>query len=65
MPTSLEHGLKYRCRKVNRSHLTLEMRTNGTRYDIPNTTHLREKGRRKDGILKEYITKRERLDSLT
>ena len=62
MPTSLEHGLKYRCRKVNRSHYTLEIRMNGTWHDIPNMTHLREKGRRKDGILKEYITKRERLD---
>ena len=62
MPTFLEHGPKYRCRKVNWSRHTLEMRTNGTRYDIPNTTYLREKRRRKDGILKEYITKRERLD---
>ena len=65
MPTSLEHGLKYRCRKVNRGCYTLEMRMNGTRHDIPNTTHLREKGRRKDRILKEYITKRERLDPKT
>ena len=30
---------KYRCRKVNRGHHTLEMRTNGTWHDIPNTTH--------------------------
>ena len=60
MPTSLEHGPKYSYRKVNRG--TLEMRTNGTWHDIPNTTHLREKGRRKEGILKEYITKLERLD---
>ena len=43
MPTSLGHGLKYRGRKVNRGHHTLEMRKNGTRDDIPNTTHLREK----------------------
>ena len=50
MPTSLEHGLKYRCRKVNKSHHTLEMRTNGTRQDIPNTNHLGEKGRRKEGV---------------
>ena len=62
MPTSLEHDLKYKCRKVNRSHHALEIRMNGTWHDIPNMTHLREKGRRKDGILKEYITKRERLD---
>ena len=52
MPTSLEHGPKYRCRKVNRSFHTLEMRTNGTRHDIPNTNHLREKRRRKEGVLK-------------
>ena len=30
------------------------MRTNGTWHDIPNTTHLREKGGRKEGDLKEY-----------
>ena len=48
MPTSLEDGPKYRCRKVNKSHHTLEMRTKGTRHDIPNTNHLREKGRRKE-----------------
>ena len=62
MPTSLEHGLKYRCRKVNRGCYTLEMRMNGTRHDIPNTTHLREKGGAKEWGLKEYITKWERLD---
>ena len=50
MPTSLEYGLKYRCRKVNRDHHTLEMRTNGTRHDIPNIDHLGEKGRRKEGV---------------
>ena len=43
MLTSLEHGPKYKCRKVNRGRHTLEMRTNGTRHDIPNTTSLREK----------------------
>ena len=57
MPTSLEHSPKYRCRKVNRGRHTLEMRTNGTKHDIPNTTRLREKGRRKERGLKEYITK--------
>ena len=62
MPTSLEHGPKYRCKKVNRGCHTLEMRTNGTWHDISNTTHLREKGRREEGVLKEYMTKRERLD---
>ena len=62
MPTSLEHGPKYRCRKVNRGCHTLEMRTNGTRLDIPNTTHLRKKGGMKEGGLKEYITKWERLE---
>ena len=41
MPISLEHGLKYRCRKVNRGCHTLKMRTNGTRHDIPNTEHNR------------------------
>ena len=50
MPISLEHGLKYRCKKVNRGRHTLEMRTNGTRHDIPNTNHLKEKMRRKEGV---------------
>ena len=62
MPISLEHGPEYKCRKINRGRHTLEMRTNGTRHDIPNTTHLREKGERKEVGLKEYITKWERLD---
>ena len=62
MPTSLEHGSKYRCRKVNKGHHTLEIRTNGTWHDIPNTTYLKEKGRRKEGGFKEYITIWERLD---
>ena len=62
MPTSLEYDPKYRCRKVNRGRHTLEMRTNGTSHDIPNTNHPREKGRMKEGVLKEYITKWERLD---
>ena len=62
MPTSLEHDPKYRCKNVNRGRLTLEMRTNGTWHDIPNTTHLREKGKRKERGLKEYITKWERLN---
>ena len=61
MPISLEHDPKYRCKKVNKGRYTLEMRTNDTRHDIPNTTHLREKGRRKEGVLKEYITKWEWL----
>ena len=57
----LEHGPKYRCRKVNRDRHTLKMRTNGTWHDIPNTTHLREKeGRRKRG-LKESVIKWEKL----
>ena len=38
--------------KVNRGCHTLKMRTNGTWHDIPNTTHLREKMRRKEGVLK-------------
>ena len=50
------------CRKINRGHHTLEMRMNGTRHDIPNKTHLRKKGGRKEEGLKEYITKLERLD---
>ena len=63
MPTSLEHDPKYKCKKVNRGRHTLEMRTNGTCRDIPNTTHLREKGRRKEGGgFKEYKTKWEKLD---
>ena len=47
MPTSLEHGPKYRYRKVNKGCHTLEMRTNGTCHNIPNTTHLR--GRKDEG----------------
>ena len=62
MPTSLEHGPKYKCRKINRGCHTLDMRTNGTQHDIPNTNHLREKGEKKEGGLKEYITKWEKLD---
>ena len=62
MPTSLEYDPKYRCRKANKGHHTLEIRTNGTQHDIPNTTHLREKERRRKGGLKEDITKWERLD---
>ena len=41
MPTSLEHGLKYRYKKVNKSRHALEMRTNGTWHDIPNITYLK------------------------
>ena len=55
MPTSLVHGSKYRCKKVNRGRHILEMRTNGTWHDIHNTTHLREKRGRREGGLKEYI----------
>ena len=50
MPTSLEYGLKYRCKKINKGHHDLEMRMNGTKHDIPNTSHLREKGRRKERV---------------
>ena len=50
MPTSLEHGPKYRCRKVNKGRLTLEMTMNVTRNDIPNTNHLGEKGRRNEAV---------------
>ena len=57
MLTSLEHGPKYWCKKVNRGHHTLEIRTNGTQHDIPNTNHLREKGRRKEGFLKSAYPK--------
>ena len=49
MLISLEHGLKYRCRKVNKARHTLEMKTNGKWHDISNTTHLREKRRGKEG----------------
>ena len=58
MPTSLEHGPKYRCKKVNRGCHILEMRINGKCYDIPNITHLREKGRKKEGVLKSTKPKR-------
>ena len=50
MPTTLEHDPKYRCRKVKRGRHTLKMKTNGTQYDIPNTTHLREKEMRKERV---------------
>ena len=50
MPTFLKHDPKYRCRKINKGCHTLEMRMNGTKHDIPNTNHLREKGRRKEGV---------------
>ena len=50
MPTSLEHGPKYRCKKVQRGHRTLEMRTSGTWHDIPNTNHLGEKGKRNEMV---------------
>ena len=59
MPTSLEHGPKYKCRKVNRGRHALETMTNGTKYDIPNTDHLREEEGRG---LKEYITKGKKLN---
>ena len=52
MPTSLEHGPKYKCRKISRGCHTIETRTNGTWHDIPYTTHLREMGRRKEGFLR-------------
>ena len=50
MSTSLEYDPKYRCRKINKGLHTLEMRTNGTKHDIPNTNHLKEKGRSKEGV---------------
>ena len=50
MPTSLEHSPKYRYRNVNRGRHTLEMKMNGTQHNIPNTNHLREKGRRKERV---------------
>ena len=31
---------------------------NGTQHDTPNTTHLREKGRRKEGVLKSTKSNR-------
>ena len=52
MPTSLQHGPKYKCRKINKDYHTLGMRMNGTQHDIPNTTHLRENRRRKEWVLK-------------
>ena len=62
MPASLEHGPKYKCRKINRGRHTLEMRTNGTWHDIPNTNYIKEKGRRKEGF-KRVHNQRERLNS--
>ena len=57
MSASLKHGPKYRCRKVNRGRHTLETRTNVTWHDIPNTTPLREKGRKKERVLKSTTPK--------
>ena len=37
---------------------SLEMRTNGTWHDIPNTNHLREKRGRKEGGLKRVHNQR-------
>ena len=48
MPTSLEHGPKYKCRKVNSGCHTLEMRMNGIWHDIPNITYLKRE-RREEG----------------
>ena len=45
--TYIMHNASTQSRKVNRGRHTLEMRTNGTKHDIPNTNQLREKGRRK------------------
>ena len=61
--TYIMHNAITQSRKVNRGHHTLEMRTNGTRHNTPNTNHLGEKWRRKERAFKEYITKRERLNS--
>ena len=36
--------------KKSRGRHTLEMRTNGTKHNIPNTNNLREKGKRKEGV---------------
>ena len=63
MLTSLEYGPKYRCRKINRGRHTLEIMTNGTKHDIPNTNHLREKGMRKEGV-KRVNNQRERIKLL-
>ena len=64
MPTSLGHGPKYKCRKINRNRHTLEIRANGTKHDIPNTNHLREKGRKGGGKkgLKRVHNQREKLN---
>ena len=50
MPTFVEHGPKYKCRKINKGRHTLEMRMNGTWHDIPNTNHLRENERREKAV---------------
>ena len=50
MPISLKYGPKYKCMEIKRGRHTLEMRTNGTKHNIPNTNHLREKGRRNEGV---------------
>ena len=49
---------------MNRGRHTLKMRTNGTRHNIPNTIHLREREGRKERGFKKYITKWERLEPL-
>ena len=50
MLTSLKHGPKYKCRKINKGCHNLKMRTNGTKHDIPNTDRLREKGGARKGF---------------
>ena len=59
MLTSLEHGLKYRCRKINRGRHTLEMGMNGTPHDVSNITYLRERSEEERGIKRVHNQKGE------
>ena len=51
----------YKCRKINRGCHTLEIKTNGTWHDIPNTIQGRKGGGRKG--FKRVHNPRERLNS--
>lgn len=62
MSISLEHSTKYKYRKINKGHYNLEIRTNDTKHDIPNTNYLgvREEEERR---YKKVHNQRERLNS--
>ena len=50
--TCIMHNASTQSKKVNAyiPKVWPKMRTKGTKHDIPNINHLREKGRRNDGV---------------